>query len=303
MNIPKEDFKLRTETTWFFKKLEIDYSLLYFWPDIKKQNLKQFNLILTDHNSLSSSQEEYSSKVVEIIDHHEDDGKYKPTTRIIEPVGSVCTLIGEKILKEKTIKLPSQISELLLGTILLDTMNLDPKFKKVKEKDVIISKELSKICKMESKEQEELYKNLQRERFSVETLSTLDLLRSDYKEYKLNQKIVGISSIKCSISNWILKDKYLKENLKEYSVKNQIDLLFTMNAYFNEKQEFFRDLLIFTKDEKLKNQVIQLLITEKPELNLEKMNLNLNSKEVEVYSQKNVGASRKLLAPLLKDNL
>ena len=89
MNIPKEDFKLRTETTWFFKKLDIDYTLLLFWPEIKEQNLKNFNLILTDHNTLSSSQQEYSSNILEIIDHHEDDGKYEPKIRIIEKVGSV----------------------------------------------------------------------------------------------------------------------------------------------------------------------------------------------------------------------
>jgi exopolyphosphatase len=295
LNIPSHEFKLRTETTWFFKKLDIDYSLLLFWPEIEKQNLENVDFILTDHNVLSNHQRVYSSNVTEIIDHHVDEKKYSPKKRIIESVGSVCTLIGERILHQG-VEIPLPILELILGTILLDTMNLNPIFKKVKEKDIQIANELSKLCQYTSKDQLELYEKLQMERFNVESLSSLDLLKSDYKEMKRNQVNIGISSVKCSLFNWIKKDSELEKVLSEFTKENGVDLLFCMNAYF-VKDEFFRDLLIFSKDKEWMKKMEHFLLVERQDLKLVK----LEHESLFIYSQKNIAASRKVLDPLLKE--
>jgi exopolyphosphatase len=295
INIPSNEFKLRTETTWFFKKLEMDSSLLLFWPEIEKQNLENVDFILTDHNVLSNHQQAFASNVVEIIDHHVDENKYSPKNKIIESVGSVCTLIGEIIL-EKELEIPLPILELLLGTILLDTMNLNPEFKKVKEKDMKVANQLSSLCGYTLKDQMELYEKLQFERFNVDSLSSLDLLKSDYKEKKRNQVNIGISSVKCSLDNWIKKDSMLENVLNEFTKENGVDLLFCMNAYFL-KDEFFRDLLIYSKDKDLLKKMKHFLLVERDDLKLVK----LEHETLSIYSQKNIAASRKVLDPLLTE--
>ena len=74
-------------------------------------------------------------------DHHKDmwlsNLKVK---KKIELVGSCSTLVAEKLLPLEI--LDSQMAYLLLGTILLDTINLDPRAGRSTHKDIEIVKQL-----------------------------------------------------------------------------------------------------------------------------------------------------------------
>ena len=75
--------------------------------------------------------------------------------KTIELVGSCSTLVAEKLLSLGV--LDSQMSSLLLGTILLDTINLDPNAGRTTDKDKEIVKRLQQTYSVAP---DELYKAL-----------------------------------------------------------------------------------------------------------------------------------------------
>lgn len=79
INIPLNDFKLRTEAVFLFNEAGIDPENLISVDDVDLDALFEsgnLNLILTDHNKIGAHQEKYKDAVIEILDHHADDGDY-----------------------------------------------------------------------------------------------------------------------------------------------------------------------------------------------------------------------------------
>ena len=89
-------------------------------------------------------------------DHHKDlwPANLK-VDKTIELVGSCSTLVAEKLLPLGV--LDSQMTSLLLGTILLDTINLDPRAGRTTDKDKAIVKRLQEMYPMAP---DELYRAL-----------------------------------------------------------------------------------------------------------------------------------------------
>lgn len=129
MNTKLSTFRLRNEIRWFLKE---NFSNVIFIDDMNLNELSNQNkleIILVDHHYLRSK---FNKIVVEIIDHHQikKDSiilqKYVPKnlkTLIslisssaikIEPVGSCCTLIAEKLLSAN-FQMTEEIAYLLIG--------------------------------------------------------------------------------------------------------------------------------------------------------------------------------------------
>ncbi|KAL4216751.1 hypothetical protein ACF0H5_024474 [Mactra antiquata] len=73
LNINENQFRLRTETTYFFKKCQIDAPHLVFKDQIDFRSLNEDNKLLislVDHNVLTGEQTVYEHCVTEVIDHH-----------------------------------------------------------------------------------------------------------------------------------------------------------------------------------------------------------------------------------------
>ena len=110
-------------------------------------------LTLVDHNRIRSTLSHLSELVTEILDHHEDEGYHlettTPTTTILNKrviafeagratVASTCTLVVERLFALLTAiskknnaaltstKIDGSLGLLLLGVILLDTINMSP---------------------------------------------------------------------------------------------------------------------------------------------------------------------------------
>lgn len=209
---------------------------------------------------------------------------------------------------------------LLLGVILLDTVNLDPKYKKVTPKDIDYAKKLSKALQFDDNKQvkfcfnkfrilipysikKTLFEELQGKRFDVSSLSTYDLLRADYKQWKMNQVVVGISSCKRSFAEWFEKDPDITRDAERICTNFKLDILFIMTQFMDSKNEMRRELGIFTKKKDLHDNVVTFLMT--TDLKLEAIEtqksqtLSQNEKIITFYTQKNVGLSRKQLQPFL----
>jgi len=320
INIPREDFSLRTETTYLFHQLDIEPKHLLFITEIESKlrelsSKNRIRWILVDHNILAQHQSHFLKDVEEIVDHHKDEKLFDHVTHskyLIETVGSCTTLVAQKYLQQdKFLKTLSEVERekicrILVATILLDTINLDPKHKKVTPKDEDIVKQLSAIAKYSKDFLDKLFNKLQDERYDQSSLGTNDLLRCDYKQFTMGKVEVGISSVKVSTKEWLAKDPSLLQEFEKYLVSRKLNLLCVMTAFYDKSNKFFREVMIFTKKKDLFQPVVEYLL-KKTDLELSPIeeatskSLTNDTVTIAFYNQGNTGASRKQLQPFLAD--
>ncbi|KAK9717635.1 Exopolyphosphatase [Basidiobolus ranarum] len=316
INIPRDEFVLRTECTYVFNKCGIQTEELIFIDEIDLKGLANsgtLELVIVDHNKLSPKQEHFGDYVKGILDHHKDEGFYlhsKP--RIIEVVGSCTTLIISNWLNICTSNsidhrtlLCNETAMLALGPILLDTINLDERYDRVRPKDTDVAKTLTEYLigtPMEFPGGEKYYNEIREAKFNIHHLPARDLLRKDYKEWKIAGYAIGISTVTWSLDAWLQRDgeKEFMNSVENYAKEHSLDLLAIMTAYEKkETKEFARELVLYVDNEKL-NELPKRL--EDTELNLKKRALSL-CEQVRLFSyeQNNVKCSRKQVQPIMKD--
>lgn len=298
VNIPRNDFILRTEAVYLFGAASLSPNQLIFIDDIDIRELNEkgnLELVLVDHNVPGSAQSPYESAVVEILDHHADEKKYPSDAKVdIRPVGSTATLVAERFLSNYTKEVDDNIGTLLLGTILLDTVNLDKDAGRVTDDDIKAAEGLIKIAGLN---QNALFEKLQFEKFNVSSLKSYDLLRKDYKEWQLGDIKCGIGSVLMPALDWVKKDPDILGAFRDYLRERKLDVLLAMNAYTDP--EFTRNLGVFIPDAKIRSRTIGFL--ESSDLGLEIMDTGLSEDELVFYFQGNLGTSRKKLQPILND--
>ena len=298
INIPRADFKLRTEAVFLFKEAGVDIDQLLFTEDVDLNKLKAGNnikLILVDHNKLASSQTGLETVISGIIDHHADEKSYPAAVVTdIRPVGSAATIVAESFLKDQRNSISGPLGTLLLGTILLDTVNLDPEAGRVTDDDAKAAASLVEITGLDSKK---LFDKLQFEKFNVSSLGSYDLLRKDYKEWQMGSVKLGIGSVLLPVEDWAAKDPEIASECERYMKERKLDVLLSMNAFTNPG--FTRQLVIYVPDSGLRDKTVSFM--EGSDLGLKKLDVNSSSDSCIFYSQKNLGISRKKLQPLLKE--
>ncbi|PKL23335.1 MAG: hypothetical protein CVV47_15515 [Spirochaetae bacterium HGW-Spirochaetae-3] len=300
MNIPREDFNLRTEALWLFEDAGIDIKDLVFLDDVDLGALlanAASRLVLIDHNKLSAAQGAWASKVEEILDHHADEGLYPTAKRSIAPVGSASTLVTEIMLATGT-PLPANVATLALGTILLDTVNLDPEAKRVTERDEAV---VNRIMPVSGARQKILFDRLQLEKFNVAALSSRDILRKDYKEYTMGRLKVGMSSALLPLADWFKKDEDIEAALSDYAEARKLDVLLVMNAY--TAPEFTRELAVHAVDPSLRRKLFEFMNQSGLGLAALKDEVKAPVGDTDYYSQADLSQSRKKLQPLLSEYL
>jgi exopolyphosphatase len=299
MPIPREDFKLRPEAVYVFAKAGIKLNDVLFFDEVDFPELMKGDarIVLVDHNKLSVSLEKYGYKVVGILDHHKDEKLYSHAPqKVIVPVGSTATLVAAELLATASDLIDINIAMLLIGTILLDTVNLDVEAGRVTPKDVKIVAELLKNFPIE---QSEYFENIQREKFNVANLTTTDLLRKDYKEWNFGTVSCGIASVLLSVEQWGEKDNHLCQKFAAYAKTMSLDILLAMNAY--KDPAFKRDIVLFCKYAATHDDVVIFLQQQGLELRELEMKdqETCTSGKISYYSQGNLGISRKKLQPML----
>lgn len=300
--IPREDFRLRTEAAFLFGEAGLSEADLFFTHDVNLEafrNSAEMHLVLVDHNKPGKAFAAFGPNVAGIVDHHQDEGLFPEIKeRSIEPVGSACTLVAEKILADGKADIPSDVALLLAGTILLDTVNLDQAAGRVTPKDKVI---VSDLIPRAGKSQQVLFDRLQFEKFNVASLSTFDLLRKDYKEYSAGSVRFGMSSVLLSLKSWEKKDSKLPEELKRYAVSRKLSLLFVMNAYTEPK--FTRELVIYSPDTALFQKVDGFLKTSDLGLSSLSAPAGRTTGNFGWFAQANQSYSRKKLQPAIQQFL
>eukprot|EP01041_Mallomonas_annulata_P008412 gene8412-17333_t len=326
--IPKKDMNLRRDVAILFDMAGMDASEVICIDEIPLTTYssnKDLTISLVDHNVISHSLSEYGSKVNEIIDHHVDMDEYAwvvDSRRNIafDPIkgfptaGSTCTLITEAYMKENPKLIDIHIATLLLGVILLDTLNMIPSFERGTNRDLQAIQTLTTMHPSLDRERMfNILKDAKNDPIYWESLSAEDSLRIDFKSFQISfppnlsssssilsstgiQKSpynIGISSILLPINSLFNKSDLI-ESIKTYLINKQMKIFSVMS--FIASPQPSRELIIFSKDESLLQQLDSFLLNNCLDLKLVKMDrefINDDGILCLIYEQKNIKMSRK----------
>ncbi|MDJ0947398.1 MAG: DHH family phosphoesterase [Alphaproteobacteria bacterium] len=301
VNCPRSDFVLRTEAVYLFAALGLDVDALLFLDEVDLDRLhgaRRLQLTLVDHNVLSADQADYGDVVGAIIDHHADGGQYlQAEPRVIETTGSAATLVAEAMLRDKPDLIEAGTATLLLGTILLDTVNLDPAAERATAKDRAVAAKLAPVAGPDA---DGLFERLEAEKFNVSALGTGDLLRKDYKAWETPSGTYGISTVLTSLEDWAAKDPALVAGLDAFLRSRDLVCLLAMMAYTDADGGFHRDLAVYAPDPKLASGLTAMLEAHDLQLSELRPAGLADPGDAKLFSQGNIAISRKKLQPLLQ---
>ena len=158
--------------------------------DIHDKKKKQ--VILVDHNELSQSVDGLDeADIVEIIDHHKlgTIGTSIPINFRNMPVGSSNTIIY-KLYQESLVPIPDSIAGLIISGILSDTLLFKSPTTTDFDKEAVLA--LSKQIHLDYAK----YASLMFEAgFSIEGREIDDVFYTDFKDFIIDQKKVGVSQV------------------------------------------------------------------------------------------------------------
>ncbi len=316
---------------------------LLFIEDLKmilersKDNEVIWELTLVDHNVVNDSLHKFRRmfEVVEIVDHHTDENLYTDTcfgaqrnvayenSRAL--VSSTTTLVAELLMKLKG-NPPVSLSTLLLGVILLDSVNLDESIGKItpRDKDAITnilartdwsSRSLHAFLKPSAGSQltidtNQLFSYLDQMKYSPELWNSFDVSRAlgyDYKTFRYGEKeakqIFGISTILMPGNEFMKKESFLAKTA-EFMRSKEVEFLGIMLTFYDQDSGEFCRQLAFCSSRDMWREIRDNLLdsTMYADLTLtEIVSQQLSSDEIDVhiYEQGNVTYSRKQIGPML----
>lgn len=258
---------------------------------------------------------------------------------IVVPTGSATSLVALYMKEKCTSAPPPELATMLLCGVLIDTDGLKPGGK-AEEKDHQAAKFLTPISLLPSGVDDtdlpddpmikDLTRTLDEKKKDVSHLSTRDLLQRDYKQSTMiphwaqDKKIsVGMASVPIALKPWFEKDKDFFTETDKFMSDNNLDALGVLTSFHDPKK--------LNKEGKPKHKREELWAVRKTDGDLKDLSkvlfkglkknkeLDLNEKsfkrhygvksnsgfgrniKAKVYRQQNAKASRKIIAPIVKD--
>lgn len=356
VSIPKQSFvNERPETNLLFRLAGIQAAAdeLLFIEDLILMNsdaASRLDFTLIDHNVLNHVLDRFKDKanVIEILDHHEDERQYLETCsgddrtvafdQGVALVASSCTLVAERLKKlsdNSDPVYPESIGTLLLGVILIDSVNMDESVGKVTQRDRDAVNNLIEHTDWSFSESKSyivvdnngtvtvdtnaLFEVLQRAKYETSFWSAIPVDRAlayDYKEFKSlglrlynevgDRRTFGIASVLMPGDAFILKDGFASKT-KKFMATNQISFLSIMFAFYDSGSDTLQRQLTFCADQSIHlESLIKLMLSsevyEYAELNLEERATMQETEGIQIFlfDQHNVKPSRKQIGPMLE---
>lgn len=318
---------------------------------------RTLDFTLVDHNTFNSALDQFKEKsnIVEILDHHNDEGKYLDTcsgknrnvafSQGAALVASSCTLVAERLKglcddqldpSSPVRRYPEPVATLLLGVILIDSVNLNESMGKVTQRDRDAVYDLilhtdwrptaSKTYIMSADsgvvtiDTDMLFDKLQRAKYEVSFWNAIPVERAllyDYKDFhsdgiELYNKVgdkrnFGIATILMPGADFIQKNGFALKT-KEFMLSSHISFLGIMFAFYDsDSDDTLRRQLAFCADNSitldgLLDAVLSSEVYNYVNLGLEKVDETSQTDEFQfyLYEQTNVKPSRKQIGPLLE---
>ncbi|CAD0114656.1 unnamed protein product [Aureobasidium uvarum] len=323
LNIPAADISLRPELLALLPHANIQEDHLITLDDLPdlpsiSQSLvpETTRWVLVDHNALQGKLGKiYGTRVVGVIDHHTDENKVPADTgeepRVIETSGSCTSLIinhcrnawdtlasntstaaaanaqGDSVQDDfaQTSLWDAQVAQFALASILIDTTNLQDKHKTTDHDDSAVSYLLAKInqCPKLSTQfsRDEFFNKINEAKRDLSPLTFGEILRKDYKQWTEN----GL------------------DLAKSFAASRDLCIFSIMTAYETENGDFARQVAVLAVDDRGFAACKKFAEEGKEKLQLEEEDDAEESAEhwFRVWKQRNLAASRKQVAPLLRE--
>ncbi|XP_011299276.1 protein prune homolog isoform X2 [Fopius arisanus] len=300
LNIPKREFKIKTEVVFYLQHHGIHLEDLTYRDEIKLNNVsneKKLKLCLVDHHTLNEQDTSLADSVVQVIDHRPQDPNWLWTGRDInlEKVGSCATLVAKRIFEENPAIIDSQISNLLQGPILVDTCNLSAEAGRATSLDIEIMEKLESLMqKKGTKTRDEIHSLILNAKTDISSLSPEDLLIKDLK-YVNGIPMAGFP---------ILVEEFLNLNraldaVNSFTSERECRITILLGMDF-KRDVVKRDLAVFSfLPNELENRIRVAL--EQSDYNLENISTKLKENWcLRLYKQGDLRATRKQILPIIQ---
>ncbi|EJD05301.1 DHH phosphoesterase [Fomitiporia mediterranea MF3/22] len=341
----RDDLRLRPENIYAFSIISLSPSLeelLCIDDMLSSMSFPSNRFALVDHNRLLPrfSDKNERVEVVAILDHHDDEGLYRDSANprtIIVPTGSASSIVARHIEQSSTEQILPEVARLLLCAILVDTSGLKPGGKAEELDHMAVSyllprSELDVVSTFTPHESlsivSVLAKDLIAKKFNVGQLSTIDLLRRDYKQYAWTENgravLVGLSTVPIDFHIWLVRNS-VEEFWREVDMfvnERKLNVLGILTTFQKEKSKHKRQLLLIIRDVPggelerrlcmgvenaselaLEPYAVSKFVSKlqkgKPHTDIPK-DVGIGSRRVYLYKQVNTKATRKVIAPLMK---
>jgi len=181
-----------------------------------------------------------------------------------------------------------------MGAIILDTVNLKPKAKKVTPKDIASVERIESA--LGTVDRSSLFDELWAAKGRFQHFTPNQLLRRDLKCVTSNKTRVGLSSVPLLVENFV-KMEGVRDAVLEFGRDEALDVVLVLGYSINQ-DEVTRDLLISDiKNPELHDEISKTL--EEDDL-LQLTLVPLAAENGNYYRQANVAASRKQILPIVK---
>ena len=251
--------------------IETSNKLRYsYYPIVDKQNnclglikladlndKKPKKVILVDHNEYSQSVDGIEeAEIVEVVDHHKigNVGTTIPINFRNMPVGSTNTIIY-LLFKENNVTIPKDIAGLMLSGIISDTLLL--KSPTTTNTDIIAVKALSSIAEVDY---ETYGKELFKAGSSLKGKTIEEILYTDFKNFEINNKKVGVGQVfTMNPEEFLKKKEQYVELINKVASQNDyyIVALFVTDLVTNGSYLFYNEKAHDTLDNCFDNQDLE----------------------------------------------
>lgn len=341
-NIPQQDLSLRPELTALLRHAGLKPNDLITLDDIASVETRlaaeNTDWTLVDHNVLQGALgKHFGGRVAGVIDHHEDEGKVpqdaKP--RVIDKTGSCNSLVvnycrsawddvsglASTLWASRgqddapvddfayTSTWDAQIAKLSLGSILIDTHNLQSE-DKTTEHDRKAVKYLEAMIGISNKiapsyDRDAFFNEISEAKSSLHDLSFTDVLRKDYKQWSEGGLTLGMASCVRSMQYIQSKSQDFIRDLVDFAKGRELDM-FAIGTSHSEAGTYERQLLVLAVNEGKATEAAERFGKHcANELQLESAGLSAQNDDQKLpylrfWEQRNLAASRKQVAPLLR---
>ncbi len=304
---------------------------------LKPENTKW---IIVDHNKLQGTLGEiYAARVGGVVDHHEEEHAVPQDTgsepRIVEKCGSCQSLVvrycrdawdqlsssslsaahaqGDSLVNDSAVSTlwDAQLAQLALASILIDTTNLTAKAK-VEPADVEAVEYLETKINLSPKhavtyDRQKYYSEINAAKKDIDHLELSDILRKDYKQWDEGGKKLGISSVVKPI-RWLIEkagqEASFSQAIQDFTESRNLSIYAIMTTSTNDRGQFERELLLHVPDSASVSSAERFIDAAEQALGLEeRQSANAQSSTGiwrKVWMQRELGKSRKQVAPLLR---
>ncbi len=254
------------------------------------------NVIANSHPSASSSTSAASTS-----NTTESTATTTSTTSIVSSSNSSLS---------SSISLDVDVAYLLLGVILLDTYNMDEKFKRGTERDRRAIEYLRSVCGLDHAACNNLFISLRDAKLSLEFwmgLSAEEALDMDYKDFDVPAlgSMFGCASLGLSLPQFTQKDNLFESIFQYYSSDSKRNVFLAMSIFKDSEGTFHRQLLISSNKPDLFHHLSSSLLSH-PSLRLSELSVpgfegwGERGLFVRCFAQGNLEMSRKQLSPIVQ---